>query len=860
MSTLKKLLGIVLAVIFISLASVPIASAAQAQIIQIATNGGSCYALYSNGSLYAWGGNGNGQLGLGTRETRYAPVLVGTGFTEIAVANDHVVALKESDLYAWGFNAYGAVGDGTGGGYDKTAYRASPVHIGSGYSKVMAFGNYSFAVKGGALYGWGANVDQRLIAGDDFILKPTKIAEGITDVIRSGLARDYLYVLKNKNLYQFKAGALTLFQSNITQVVSDEDGTHWLALNGDMLYAWGSNIYGTLGDGTSEGRAKPCQIGSGYNAIAAGSVHSLALKSGALYAWGANNFGQLGSASTSNTPVKIGDGYRLIAAGGLVSLGVKDNTLYAWGLNTVGQLGIGANSPGSTATPVKVLLPDTSDPSRTELKFGTAEIQIGVGNTASATVSLYTASQPINFDGSVTWTSSNPGVARVADASDGIIFHTATLEGVSSGTCALTARMDQPYLGQAYSATVQVIVGAGAGEPEVTSVKINKTRAAIQVGNTVQLKGTALPAKARDKILMWSSENEGVATVDPKGKVTALETGETTVTAMAKSGVSAVCTVTVTRPKIARITTASAAIDISEPFEVQYTCAPANADKSRVGFLSSNAKVATVDSKGLVTPVGRGVTRITLTSLDNPKVKTSRTLYVGRNKALLIGLSEYKKVSGGKDADLPSKQDLADVKAMLGSAALDGIPFTYTTLEKASWLDMSKAVLELVGDTTEFDTVLFFFAGHGARNDDAQYHGALAPNLNPADGAYSLPMLKTHLDTAPGKKIVILTSCYSGHFIDYLGPEDLAGGYLVLTATNANEKGKAYNAILDKYNPFTKFLTGQVIKEFKKGHKELTLGALWSYVSLKLRERGIPETPQCFGPSDGILFEKKGGQ
>jgi len=86
----------------------------------------------------------------------------------------------------------------------------------------------------------------------------------------------------------------------------------------------------------------------------------------------------------------------------------------------------------------------------------------------------------------------------------------------------------------------------------VDTLKLSQTwPLSLKVGGTATLTATALPADADNKSVTWSSGNEAVATVDEKGKVTAVGVGETTITATANGAahdrpVSASCKVTVT--------------------------------------------------------------------------------------------------------------------------------------------------------------------------------------------------------------------------------------------------------------------------------------------------------------------------
>ena len=77
------------------------------------------YAIRSNGQLMGWGRNDEGQLGDGTTTRRLTPVRVGasinfTGVKTLTGGRDHGVAVKtDGFVWAWGSNDYGQVGDGT---------------------------------------------------------------------------------------------------------------------------------------------------------------------------------------------------------------------------------------------------------------------------------------------------------------------------------------------------------------------------------------------------------------------------------------------------------------------------------------------------------------------------------------------------------------------------------------------------------------------------------------------------------------------------------------------------------------------------------------------------------------------------
>ncbi|MBX7187475.1 MAG: chitobiase/beta-hexosaminidase C-terminal domain-containing protein [Vicinamibacteria bacterium] len=132
---------------------------------------------------------------------------------------------------------------------------------------------------------------------------------------------------------------------------------HTLALKADRtVWAWGTNNYGQVGDGSATGtvRSSPIQITalSDIVEIAAGRYSSYALKAdGTVWAWGYNVSGELGDGSNTNRylPVQVSGltGVQAIGAGGSHGLAVlSDGTVRTWGLNNYGQLGRG-NSTNS---------------------------------------------------------------------------------------------------------------------------------------------------------------------------------------------------------------------------------------------------------------------------------------------------------------------------------------------------------------------------------------------------------------------------------------------------------------------------------------------------------------------------------
>lgn len=95
---------------------------------KVAAGNRQSYATKTDGTLWAWGNNGVGQLGLGDTTNRSSPVQVGTGTTWARVigGEDHAIAVKtDGTLWVWGFNSSGQLGQGN------TTNRSSPVQVGT---------------------------------------------------------------------------------------------------------------------------------------------------------------------------------------------------------------------------------------------------------------------------------------------------------------------------------------------------------------------------------------------------------------------------------------------------------------------------------------------------------------------------------------------------------------------------------------------------------------------------------------------------------------------------------------------------------------------------------------------------------
>lgn len=201
-----------------------------------------------------------------------------------------------------------------------------------------------------------------------------------------------------------------------------------------------------------------------------------------------------------------------------------------------------------------------------------------------------------------------------------------------------------------------------------TAVALDSTSQKLETGKSFTLMATVTPTDTTDKVV-WSSDNGAVAKVSSTGVVTAVKPGTAVITATAGS-VKATCTITVANPVVKvtgiKITASSRSIAAGKKVQLKATAAPSNADNKAVTWTSSNKKVATVNSKGVVTfnkkAGGKKVT-ITAAAKDGSKKYAKITLRCMKGSVKSIKLSGKTTLKPGKTTKLKAKVTTVNGKA-----------------------------------------------------------------------------------------------------------------------------------------------------------------------------------------------------
>ena len=308
---------------------------------------GSTFALRSDGSLWGWGDNYRGQLGIGLSggstaqypSTQFdpgvdmsTPMKIMEDVVCVSAGEYNTFAVKsDGTLWGWGYNAWGYFDENRHtvtfpilGMATTSPVQDVPVKLMEDVRAVSVGSRQVYVIKtDNSLWGWGPNVEQELgvLTSTPAVQEPVKLMEDVRAVCA---ARQSTYVIKL-------------------------DGTLW---------AWGwnggfANEYrsygGVLGiNQPVEYQRTPVQLMTDVVSVSACYQHTLAVRSdGTLWGWGKNDNSELGLGEglwqqTQSAPIRLMDGVAAAAAGPTHSAALKaDGTLWTWGSRYAGGLGDG---------------------------------------------------------------------------------------------------------------------------------------------------------------------------------------------------------------------------------------------------------------------------------------------------------------------------------------------------------------------------------------------------------------------------------------------------------------------------------------------------------------------------------------
>ena len=306
--------------------------------------------------LWTQGSNGQGQLGLNTKDdNRSSPTQVpGSNWRFAAnTATLNVATRRDGSLWTMGNNGYGQLG------HNSRENRSSPTQIpGTWSDNISGGGEYTmFAVNSdGELFAWGDNTEGQLGLNDRTRYSSPVQIPGTT----------------------WSTTAEKVWSGKHVTCAVKTDGTLW---------TWGANSGGQLGLSGSGEKSSPCQVpGTTWNQCAGSGWVSFATRTdGTMWCWGYNERGELGlneqgtpGSYLKNSPVQMGGtGWKKVTSS-------KSSNLIAYAINTSGELfAWGYNNSGCMGVPSLALNTRYSSP--TQIPGTTWDDIIAPGPTAIAT-------------------------------------------------------------------------------------------------------------------------------------------------------------------------------------------------------------------------------------------------------------------------------------------------------------------------------------------------------------------------------------------------------------------------------------------------------------------------------------------
>ena len=382
-------------------------------------------ALTADGSLYMWGGNDYGQVGIGSTDNQDKPVKVLENVKEFRFPDDRnplcAAVTKDGSLYMWGSDSHGRLANGQLGSKQLTPYKvefdrkdtkvANVYFPSDGVSK-----NGAAITTDGELYLWGTNSYNEINSSNSmYVTVPTRLLINVESftVYRgtcAAIEKSGALWLWGNNTYGIAGKIRTQSVVSPKEAVHILDGVKEVHLNYEngvavrkngTLWIWGYGYGQMAGEGDNEQWIPQQQIlpeeeiAGFYEDENYGSKYALTA-GGELYAWGSNAYGQLGisaNAGTStknNTPAKISiSGIKeFTVQNGTCAALTKEGKLYLWGRNQAGQLGNGSTG-GYSYLPTAVL----ADKKVTEFQFlfgGKLCAAIVQGTASGVSKDLYT--------------------------------------------------------------------------------------------------------------------------------------------------------------------------------------------------------------------------------------------------------------------------------------------------------------------------------------------------------------------------------------------------------------------------------------------------------------------------------------
>lgn len=335
------------------------------RIVAIAAGDKHTVALEEDGTVWTWGNNEHGQLGIGTKESSNIPTKVKdlTNIIAIAAGSNHTLALeKDGTVWSWGAK------ESSSFDYDSKKDRIIPVKE-MELKDIVAIDANAFNSlalrKDGTVWAWGDNIYKQLGSNRDNSEIPEQVPE-LNNAIKVASGGSYNITIKEDSTVwvwgegyievnlctegDYYDGALTKVKKieNVVDVCGSPGGVIALKKDG-TVWEWGD----------IDSPQKIIQL-TDIIAIGQGLTHNMAVeRDGVVWTWGDNERGQIGNGTSKDADYKpsqiqgLRDIIRVVGGEEYSVAFDKDGAVWTWGANDKGQLGDGTNV--DKLKPIKII-------------------------------------------------------------------------------------------------------------------------------------------------------------------------------------------------------------------------------------------------------------------------------------------------------------------------------------------------------------------------------------------------------------------------------------------------------------------------------------------------------------------------
>ena len=339
----------------------------------VASSGYHTLVLKEDGTLWACGHNGTGQLGNVTIGNHLEFVKIADGVRSISAGSEHSFFIKnDGSLWICG-RKYWEAEEYSSWGKPKE-FTLVPQKITDNVASVSSYKHTLIVKTDGTLWGYGENFKGQLGLGKINETGSVKNPEMIMDNVVSAVAGNHYSVVLKKdgtvwtcginNFGQLGDGTTTdnyTFTKvknliNVSSLASNMLQTSFVVKQDGTLWGWGHNRVGQMCDGSTKNVTIPQMVSSNVLSASSGCNLFVVKKDGSLWGGTNNQYGQLGNGTTTDSEglIKMMDNVASVCnAMWSVFIIKKDGSLWACGNNEYGQLGDGTTI--NRLNPVKIM-------------------------------------------------------------------------------------------------------------------------------------------------------------------------------------------------------------------------------------------------------------------------------------------------------------------------------------------------------------------------------------------------------------------------------------------------------------------------------------------------------------------------